>query len=79
MEIVCPPRKKLHMTNVGSRVSVSMHAYVSEGSRGREVYFKFKEIFKLKTNLDFQQESHIGRYLYILYFLKSRVSKVTLL
>lgn len=65
MEIICPPRKKLHMTNVGSGVSVYIYAYVSEGSRGQEIYFKFKEIFKLKTKLDLQQESHIGRYLYI--------------
>ena len=79
MEIICPPRKKLHMTNVGSGVSVYRHAYVSEGIRGREIYFKCKEIFQLKTKLDLQQESHIGRYLYILYSLKSRVSKVTLL
>ena len=75
MEIICPPRKKLHMTNVGSGVSVYMHAYVSEGIRGREIYFKFKEIFQLKTKLDLQQESHIGRYLYILYSLSPEFQK----
>ena len=50
MEIICPPRKKLHMTNVGSGVSVYMYAYVSEGSRGREIYFFFFSHLHLSVN-----------------------------